>query len=366
MPPRPLVACVSLSLHRALARAALAAVTTACGGAASATSTVEVPKAPASDAPSVAPDVAILTREGAALTLRRSALADQWFWLRTKVLEGDVPVGFERARSAMQDLRTTLGGDASSWEDVEVPLGAARSADELVTAFDALPNERAEGGLRTPLRAPALQAARELRATEALYRAGPYRAHVAAIDRAARDLAATLGPRETELTAAMRADMRMDGPLPPIVLTLVAEAPYAAAFAADDRGHTAAVFLRVRGLEGSALVETTLAESLHAVDELSVRSPTTAMNVLRKALARNGMGEDDSNVEMVVNTVTFAEAASLVRRFVDPKHRPLGESGFYELYPPAKSIVLAWERHLAGESIEATAEAIARAVSSAP
>lgn len=338
----------------------------ACGAAGPATSTVDVPKAPGRDAPPVAPDVVILSREGAAIMLRRSALADQWFWLRTKVLEGDVPAGFERARTAMQDLRTTLGGDASSWEDVEVPLGAARSADELVTAFEALPSDRAEGGLRMPLRAPALQAARELRATESLYRSGPYRAHLEAIDRAAKDLAATLGPREKELTTAMRADMRADGPLPPIVLTLVAEAPYAAAFAADDRGHTAAVFLRVRGLDGSALVETTLAESLHAVDELSVRSPTTAMNVLRKALAKNGMGEEDSNVEMVVNTVTFAEAASLVRRFVDPKHRALGESGFYELYPPAKAIVLAWERHLAGEPLETTAEAIARAVTSAP
>jgi len=92
-----------------------------------------------------------------------------------------------------------------------------------------------------------------------------------------------------------------------------------------------------------------------------VRLPT-AMNRLRSALARRGLDEEDSNVEMAVNTVTFAEAASLVRRFVDPAHRPLGESGFYTLYPPAPAIVDAWNKHLAGASIDVTADAIAAAV----
>ena len=57
------------------------------------------------------------------------------------------------------------------------------------------------------------------------------------------------------------------------------------------------------------------------------------MNALRHALAAHGLPDDDPNVEMAVNTVTFAEAASLVRRFVDPNHRPLGESGFCTLFP---------------------------------
>ena len=66
---------------------------------------------------------------------------------------------------------------------------------------------------------------------------------------------------------------------------------------------------------------------------------------------------------MAINTLTFAEAASLVRRFVDVKHRPLGEGGFYALYPPAIAIVDAWTRHVDhGEGIETTADAIAKAV----
>ena len=93
-----------------------------------------------------------------------------------------------------------------------------------------------------------------------------------------------------------------------------------------------------------------------------MRSPT-AMNMLRAALGRHGIDDTDPSVEMAVNTVTFAEAASLVRRFVDPKHRPLGESGFYMLFPPALGVVDAWYRHIEGGStLEETTDAIAKAV----
>ena len=49
--------------------------------------------------------------------------------------------------------------------------------------------------------------------------------------------------------------------------------------------------------------------------------------------------------------------------FVDPKYRPLGESGFYTLYGPAPAIVEAWSRHIdRGEALDSTADAIAKAV----
>jgi hypothetical protein len=121
----------------------------------------------------------------------------------------------------------------------------------------------------------------------------------------------------------------------------------------------------VRGLEGGALCETVLHEALHAIDELTVRVPT-AMNTLRSTLAEKGIDESDMNVEMAVNTITFAEAASLVRRFVEPHHRAVGEKGFYTLYPPAPAIVEAWNRHIAGASLDDTADAIAKAVTSPP
>jgi len=155
--------------------------------------------------------------------------------------------------------------------------------------------------------------------------------------------------------------MALPGVTRPIVVTLVGDAPYPGIFAADARGRASASFVRVHGLDGGALCETVIHEALHAIDELTVRSPT-AMNTLRKQLAAKGMGEDDPNVEMAVNTVTFAEASSLVRRFIDPNHRSLGESGFYTLYPPARAVVDAWERHIGGASIDETLDAIAKAV----
>ncbi len=86
------------------------------------------------------------------------------------------------------------------------------------------------------------------------------------------------------------------------------------------------------------------------------------MNMLRADLIRAGLDEKDSNIEMVVNTVTFAEAASLVQRFVDPTHKAMAELGFYAIYPPAPAVVKAWDRHIAGESADQTAAAIAAAV----
>jgi hypothetical protein len=214
-------------------------------------------------------------------------------------------------------------------------------------------------------RARALRLAKAIEASEPAYRSGPFREHEAEISRAAKDLLARFLPNVETILHAVETDMALPGVSRPIVVTLVGDAPYPSIFAADARGHATASFVRVHGLDGGALCETVLHESLHAIDELTVRSPT-AMNMLRGALARRGIDESDPNVEMAVNTVTFAEAASLVRRFVDPKHRALGESGFYRLYPPAQGIVDAWNRHIEGTNLEDTADAIATAVAAGP
>ena len=45
------------------------------------------------------------------IALRSSVVADEYFWLRTKVLEGEAPPAFADALSAMRDLRSDLGSD---------------------------------------------------------------------------------------------------------------------------------------------------------------------------------------------------------------------------------------------------------------
>jgi hypothetical protein len=320
------------------------------------------PRAPVAEIDDAPPD-AILSPEGVPIALRRSLVADQYFWLRTKVLEGEAPPAFAESFSAMHDLRAELAADPTAWEDLEVPLGDVSSAAELLAAYEKLPEKKDVAGVSVSFRAGAVRLARAMGANESTYRKGPYRVHSDAIAVAAQDLAAHLLPREAEILRAIEADMALPGTARPIVVTLVSEAPYPGIFAADQRGRVMASFVRVRGLDGSALVETVLHESLHALDEMSVRE-TTAMNLLRAALAKRGIDAENSNAEMAINTVTFAEAASLVRRFVDPNHRPLGESGFYMLYAPAPAIVEAWTRHVGrpGEAIEDTADAIAKAV----
>ncbi len=342
----------------AMARLAVIALVVAalgCGG----------PKLPAAPVVDDTRDAIPLTPDTSPIGLRRSVVADQYFWLRAKVLEGEAPAPFGGALAAMHDLRADLAPDPTAWEDLEVPLGTVRRASELVAAYAELPVTKDVGGKLVSFRARAVRLARAIEATEAAYRAGPFREHDAEIARAAQELSARLLPNVDTLLRALETDMALPGGSRPIVITLVGDAPYPGIFAADARGHATASFVRVHGLEGGALCETVLHESLHAIDELTVRSPT-AMNLLRAALTRHGIDESDPSVEMVVNTVTFAEAASLVRRFVDPKHRPMGESGFYTLFPPAPQIVEAWGRYLEGASLEETADAIAKAVAGPP
>jgi len=326
-----------------------------CGGAS------KPPAAPVEDVDDTTP----LTPDTSPIGLRRSVVADEYFWLRAKALEGEAPAPFGEALAAMQALRADLAPDPTAWEDLEVPLGMVRRASELAAAYADLPISKDVGGKLVSFRARALRLAKAMEKTEAAYRAGPFREHDADIMRAAKELSAHLLPNVDALLRVLETDMALPGESRPIVLTLVGDAPYPGIFAADARGHATASFVRVRGLEGGALCETVLHESLHAIDELTVRSPT-AMNMLRAALARHGIDESDPSVEMAVNTVTFAEAASLVRRFVDPKHRPLGESGFYMLFPPAESVVEAWNRHIEGASLEETIDAIAKAVAGPP
>jgi hypothetical protein len=338
-----------VSSFRLFLQVSLLTVAAACGGG-------KPPAAPLDEL-----DATPLTPDTSPIGLRRSIVADQYFWLRAKVLEGEAPAPFAEALAAMHDLRADLSADPTAWEDLEVPLGTLRRANELVAAYNDLPASKMVAGRPVPLRARGIRLAKAMEATESAYRAGPFREHDAEIARAAKDLSARLIPNVDSILRTVESDMALPGVTRPIVITLVGEAPYPGIFAADARGHATASFVRVHGLDGGALCETVLHESLHAIDELTVRSPT-AMNMLRSALTRYGLDETDPNVEMAVNTVTFAEAASLVKRFVDPKHRPMGESGFYTLYPPARDIVEAWNRRIEGRTLDETSDAIAKAV----
>jgi len=280
------------------------------------------------------PQAEQLSPDDAPIGFRRSVVADAWFWLRAKTLEGEAPPPFKAALAAMQELRGELGSDASQWEDLELPLGSASRASELVTVYGTLPERVDVGGRFVPLRALALRVATAMETMEPAFRRGPYKEHEAAISRAAKELSAKLVPHEAAIARAIEADMALPGAGRSIVITLVGDAPYPGGFAADDQGREIATFVRVRGLEGTALVETVLTESLHAIDEVTVKAPT-AMNMLRGSLAQRGLDEN-------------------------------GEGGFYTIFPPAPAIVAAWDRHVDGEDLQATTNAIATALGIAP
>lgn len=300
--------------------------------------------------------------------MRRSVVADEYFWLRAKMLDGDVPPGFADAIDAMHELHAAFAGDATAWEDLEVPLGSVERAVDLLPFYQALPEKLVQdgpaGGVVKP-RQLALRLARALGATERAYLDGPYREHHVQIARSAEVLARKLVPVDARIAEAIEREWDVAIPDRPLVLTLVGDAPYPGSFAADARGHALASFVRVRGMSDADLVEAVLQQYLHTLDEITVRS-STLPNEVRRAFAQREVDPSDPNVEMAVNTMAFAEAASLVRRFVDPSHTPLGNGGFYAFYPSAPAIVDAWNRRVAGESSTATVEAVVDGVLGPP
>jgi hypothetical protein len=110
-------------------------------------------------------DAMPLTPDTSPIGLRRSLVADQYFWLRAKVLEGEAPAPFGEALAAMRDLRADLSADPTAWEDLEVPLGTVRRASELTAAYAELPTTRDVAGKPVQLRARALRLARAISAS---------------------------------------------------------------------------------------------------------------------------------------------------------------------------------------------------------
>ena len=101
------------SLSLALALALAAAVTlSGCAGA-------SPPAAPVDDVADVVP----LAPDTSPIGLRRSVVADQYFWLRAKVLEGE-GAGAVRRR-ARRDARSArgAGGRSDRVEDLDVRSG---------------------------------------------------------------------------------------------------------------------------------------------------------------------------------------------------------------------------------------------------
>ena len=116
------------------------------------------PKAPVVEIDD-APGDAILSPEGVPIAIRRSLVADQYFWLRTKVLEGEAPPAFGASFGAMHDLRADLSADPTAWEDLEVPLGVVSSATELLAIYERLPEKKDVGGVTVSFRAAAVRLA---------------------------------------------------------------------------------------------------------------------------------------------------------------------------------------------------------------
>ncbi len=136
----------------------------------------------------------------------------------------------------------------------------------------------------------------------------------------------------------------------PVYLVTVAPAP--GGFTARSELYKALCIVSVDMHRGSTLVEATLHEAIHALDEHTrQQEPLTVLQALRKALADAGVAATEARMRDVAHTLIFAAAAEVTREVVDPKHVAYGETGgYYAKVPRATEAVLpAWGRYAAGE-----------------
>lgn len=314
--------------------------------------------APAAPEPPPPPDVGPLSPEDAPISLRKSAVATEWFWLRAKTVEGNAPMGFEEATAAMAALKETIGPDAIVWEDLEVAvLGVAR-AQELPSAVGGLPSLEDDPTRVTQLRLAALRAARAAAATEGHYRRAIYPEHEREIAGAAQTLSRMLLPRADAVLAEMRADLGATWPSLPVVLTLVYDGPFRGSEAPGQGGRALGRFIRVRGAVGGTLVASALTEILLGFDEQATPDDASALQKLRAALVRRGLGKDDPEIELATHALAAAEARALVQRMQDAPVEPASCG----LFPAGCAIDEAWTKRPKDASVDATVEVLARAV----
>lgn len=133
---------------------------------------------------------------------------------------------------------------------------------------------------------------------------------------------------------------------------LVVDAPAPGGFTGLSRQHGALCIVSIDAHQGSALVEATLHEAIHALDaHTRQQEPPTVLQALRKALADAGVAATDARMRDVPHTLIFAAAAEVTRTSVDASHVAYGQTGgYYAKVPEAAEAVLpAWQRYVAGE-----------------
>lgn len=314
------------------------------------------PPAADSPPPPAAPEAADST---CTIELRTSPFLDLHFLVRAVAAgRAEAPPidGFDEAVRIARAI-TEAGGDRA-WALIDGGFTACNNAEDARNFTSVLKEASARPNAR--MVEPTLGGADLI---EALARLEPaflekvWPAHREAIDRAVAHLSASLLARQAECFADAARLLGMTRPDVEVPVYLIAAGPPPGGVTYRTRGGLVCI-VDVSAHPGTALDEAVFHESLHALDALTA-GEATVLNELRSELrgdgSRPGPGWRD-----VPHAVIFAQAASTIRRVIDPAHQDYGVTGGYygRVKPAAEAVLPAWAEYTAGRATRA--ETIAR------
>lgn len=246
---------------------------------------------------------------------------------------------------AVEAMRAT--GDEVQWAVTDALFATAESPAAARDVLAAM-----AGRFREDVGPKVLAYADALAEVEPVFRAEVWPSHEARIKEERAGLDSALAAHGPSCMARICELLGMTDPGKAIPVFLVVDAPSPGGFTGLSRRHGAVCIVSMDAHQGSALVEATLHEAIHALDSHTrQQEPPTVLQALRKALADAGVAATDARMRDVPHTLIFAAAAEVTREVVDPKHVAYGETGgYYAKVPRATEAVLpAWERYVAGE-----------------
>lgn len=282
------------------------------------------------------------------IDFRRSPLLDLHYFVRGLAEQApadSAPDWLKPALTAVAKCEKDLGGPAA-WGLLEGRLPGLQDSAALLALADQLPEEaRTRAGTTVALRSAVADYARALQSVEARFRAEVWPGHQRQIEAAQAEWKQRAEPHVGACLADIERDFALAPPAGSIGVELVAVAPRPHAVTLRTRSGPVCI-VSCTEFAGTEFIEAVFHEATHALD-VGTPGSESVLNDLRARLA----GADEHTLRDVPHTLFFAEAAFVVRKEIDPRHRAYAErAGYYDRVGAiAKAAAEIWNQHLSNQ-----------------
>ncbi|HWP31996.1 MAG TPA: hypothetical protein VNK96_09790 [Fimbriimonadales bacterium] len=256
---------------------------------------------------------------------------------------------FQKAQSLLSEPFgfALIDGIVTGFEDYEKLENYAMKA----------PEKSSRGSL---LRVPLESIAKAMRLSRPLYEKNLKQKHKEQFQKKLQDIEKGFSPHEQDVVDFMIRGLRFPKETLRVPIILVAFAPHPGGLTVRSSNNGAVCIIGMSQFSGSTFYEAIVHESIHAFDA-TFASSDNALSMLREMLLRNGVGREDAIYRNLPHTLMFVHSAEAIRKYVNRKHRPYGEtSGYYSKMGKISELVEThWQEYLKkGDNLETTLQLV--------